>query len=99
MPYSIIRVEDVGRWGVVYNDDFVEVPAQPTQVFNIVSLVEHAGLPEETVSEGTPFIQQVGDWIGILAQKENTHNIVPDVMSQKDVCVCVHMYYEICVYG
>lgn len=91
MPYSIIRVEDVGGWGVVYNDDFVEVPAQPTQVFNIVSLVEHAGLPEKTVSEGTPFIQQVGDGIGILAQKEKTNNIVIDGSSQKAVCV-MHMY-------
>lgn len=57
--YSVVWVEDVGGWGVVYDDDLVQVPAQTTQVLYVVPPVEHTRLTEQTAAERTPLIQQV----------------------------------------
>lgn len=62
-------MEDVGGRRVVYDDDFTELPAQPAEVFDVVSSVEDAGLPEEAGAKHPPLVQQVGHGVGVL----NTH--------------------------
>lgn len=64
--YCIVRVEDVRGRRVVDDDDSTKLPAQSAEVFDVVSPVENAGLPEEPGAEHPPLVQQVCHRIGIL---------------------------------
>lgn len=63
-------MEDVGGGGVVHDDDFVEVAAQATQVLDVITSVEDAGLPKEAAAERTPLVQEIGDGVCVLTQRQ-----------------------------
>lgn len=65
-------MEDVRGRRVVYDDDSTELPAQPAEVFHVISSVENAGFPEEPGSEHPPLVQQVCYGIGILMGRGRT---------------------------
>lgn len=64
--HRVVRVEDVGGGGVVHDDDLVEVPAQATQVLDVIPSVEDARLPEKAAAERAPLVQEVGDRVCVL---------------------------------
>lgn len=64
--YCVVRVENVGGWRVVHDDDLAEVAAQSAQVLDVVAAVKDAGLSEEAAAESAPLVQQVGDGVGVL---------------------------------
>lgn len=46
---GMLRVENIGSWGVVNDDGVFEVPPNLREIFDVVSLVVVATLPEESV--------------------------------------------------
>ena len=71
--HCVVRVEDVGRGGVVHDDDLVEVATQATQVLDVIPSVEDAGLPEQAAAESAPFVQEVGDGVCVLQRQEEDY--------------------------
>lgn len=69
--HSVLWVENVRGRRIVNNDDVVEVPSQPTEVFDVVPSMKNAGFSKESCSEHTPLVQQVRHWVCIL-HKSNT---------------------------
>lgn len=67
--HCVVGVEDVGGRGVVHDDDLVEVATQATQVLDVITSVEDAGLPEQAAAEGAPLVQEVGDGVCILRRQ------------------------------
>lgn len=66
ITHSVVGMEDVRGRRVVDYDDLVQVPAKATEILDIISSVEDAGLPEEAAAEGSPLVQEVRDRVGIL---------------------------------
>lgn len=64
--HSIVGVEDVGGRRVVQDQGLVKVSAQTTQVLHVATLVENAGLSEQSSPEDTAPVQEVRHWICIL---------------------------------
>lgn len=64
--HCVVGVEDVGGRGVVHDDDLVQVATQATQVLDVITSVEDAGLPEQAAAESAPLVQEVGDGVCIL---------------------------------
>lgn len=51
----------------------MKFPSQPTQVLDIVPLVENAGFPEQSGPEHVPLVQEIGNGVGILLDEpDNT---------------------------
>ena len=67
--YGIVRVEDVGRGGVVDDDDPLKFATEPTEVFDVVAAVEDARFAEESRAEDAPLVQQIRNRIRILGQR------------------------------
>ncbi len=65
-------MEDVGGRGVVHDDDLVQVATQATQVLDVITSVEDAGLPEQAAAESAPLVQEVGDGVRVLRKKKKT---------------------------
>ena len=70
MTYRIFWVKYVWRRWVIDYYDLRQFPAQFAKVFNIVSFVEHAGLPKQPRMEHVPFVQEVCHRVSILERKE-----------------------------
>lgn len=66
--HCVVGVEDVGGGGVVHDDDLVQVAAKATQVLDVISPVEDAGLPEEAAAESPPLIEEIGHRVCVLKQ-------------------------------
>lgn len=47
-------MEDVTRRTIVYDNYFLQVPAQLVQVLNVITAVVHAGFSEESRTENIP---------------------------------------------
>jgi hypothetical protein len=63
-------MKNVGSRRVVDDDDVVKVPAQPSQVFDVIAAVKHARLAEQATVKNVPFVKEIGNWIRIL-KKQN----------------------------
>lgn len=46
----------------------MELSAQQAEIFDVASLVEHTGLPEQPRPEHPTLIQQVSHWVCILGE-------------------------------
>ena len=67
-------MKDVGCGRVVDDDDFVELPAEATEVLDVVAAVEDARLAEEARVEHVPLVQQIRHGVGVLQAGESFHD-------------------------
>ena len=59
-------MKHVGGGRVVHNDDFVQLPTQPTEVLDIIATMKHTRLAEKPTSKHVPFIKKVRHRIRVL---------------------------------
>lgn len=83
--HSVLRVEDVGRWRVVQYDDVTQLSAQPTQVFHVVSSVEHAGFPKEPRPKHSPLVQQVSHGVSVLRHRKSKGQRFIGLAEEQDI--------------
>lgn len=69
-------MENIGGGRIVDNNNVVELPPQPTEVFDVVPSVKHARLSEEPRSKNAPLVQQVGHRVRVLSKQTHTHKRV-----------------------
>lgn len=67
--HSVLGVKDVRCRRVVHYDDVAQLSAESTQVFDVVSSVEHAGFPKESRPKYSPLVQEVGHRVSVLKQR------------------------------
>lgn len=70
--HRVVGVEDIGGRGVVHDDDLVQVATQATQVLDVITSVEDAGLPEQAAAESAPLVQEIRDGVCILQPYQKT---------------------------
>ena len=72
--YHMLRVEDVGRRGVVDDDRVAQVTANLREVFDIVALVVVATLSEQPMVDHIMNVKLVQQWVTILGDRRSKHH-------------------------
>lgn len=73
--HSVLGVEDVGGGRVVHYDDVTQLSAEATQVFDIVSSVEHTGFTKKSHPKYTPLVQQVSHRVSVLQNRRERSKV------------------------
>ena len=66
---SVLRLEKVGRWRVVYDEHITHRAVDFSHIFDVVhSLVKSAVLPEKAVATGLGIVEDIHEWVGVLGK-------------------------------
>ena len=75
-------MKDVGGGRVIDDDYLVELPAEATEVLDVVAAVEDARLAEEARVEHVPLVQQVRHGVGVLRAGDSFNYLI--IISYQD---------------